>query len=122
GARPEALEAAPRRRAGQRAGVVIAGARPELLVPLTSDHNTIAAALRTLQPWDVSGDISGAVALAAEHPLGPGGRILVWTDAARGPLPAFPRAVYRFVGTSDGDVVIKMLRAAHGPDGSESRV
>ena len=119
-ARREALEAASRLRAGQRAGVVIAGARPELLVPLTSDHNTIAAALRTLQPWDVSGDISGAVALAAEHPLGPGGRILVWTDAARGPLPAFPQAVYRFLGTSDDNVGITMFRAAHGPDGAEA--
>jgi len=119
-ARAEALEAASRLRAGRRAGVVIAGARPELLVPLTSDHNTIAAALRGLQPWDVSGDISGAVALAAEHPLGPGGRILVWTDAARGPLPALPQAVYRILGTSDDNVGITMFRAAHGPDGAEA--
>jgi Ca-activated chloride channel family protein len=119
-ARAEALEAAARLRAGQRAGVVIAGARPELLVPLTADHARVAAALRGLEPWDASGDVSGAVALAAEHPLGPGGRILVWTDAARGPLPALPQAVYRILGTSDDNVGITMFRAARAPDGAEA--
>lgn len=118
-ARAEALDLVARLRPGRRAGIVVAGLRPQLLVPLTGDRARLTAALRELEPWDVAGDLRGAVLLAAEYPLGPTGRIQVWTDAARGEPPALARVTYRMLGTSDDNVGITAFRVARDPRGAE---
>ncbi len=119
-ARAEALDIVDRLRPGQRAGIVIAGSRPEILVPLTADRARLAAALRAAVPWDAVGDVPGAVALAAGQPLGPEGRIIVWTDGAHAELPAMPAVSYRMLGTSDDNVGITAFRATRDPDGAEA--
>ena len=118
-ARAEALDLVAHLRGGQRSGVVIAGPRPELLIAPTADRAKVAAALRRIGPWDASGDLRGAVLMAAEHPLGQHGRIVVWTDAARGGLPALPQATYRVLGNSDDNVGITTFRIARDPGGAE---
>jgi Ca-activated chloride channel family protein len=119
-ARDEALDVVAHLHPGQRAGIVVAGPRPQVLVPPTGDGARLTKALRTLEPWDAAGDVAGAVVAASELPLGPGERIVVWTDGARGPLPALPQATYRMLGTSDDNVGITMFRAARGPNGAEA--
>jgi len=119
-ARAEALDIVARLRPGQRAGIVIAGSRPGILVPLTADRARLAAALRAAVPWDAVGDIAGAVALAAGQPLGPEGRIIVWTDAAHAELPALPAVSYRMLGTSDDNVGITAFRTTRDPEGAEA--
>ncbi|HLW59638.1 MAG TPA: VWA domain-containing protein [bacterium] len=121
-ARAEALDAVAHLRGGGRVALIDAGPRPQLLVPLTDDRERVAAALRALEPWDAAGDVAAAVVLAAEQPVGPGGRILVWTDAARGSLPALPEAAYRILGTSDDNVGITAFRAMRAPAGAEGLV
>jgi hypothetical protein len=119
-ARAEAIDIVGRLRPGQRSGIVVAGPRPQLLVPLTDDRARVLAALRGLEPWDAAGDVRGAVLMAAEYPVGPGGRILVWTDAARGRLPALSRAAYRILGASDDNVGVTEFRIARDPGGAEA--
>jgi hypothetical protein len=119
-ARAEAIDLVGRSRPGQRSGVIVAGPRPKLLVPPTEDHTQVLAALRRLEPWDAAGDVRGAVLLAAEYPLGAGGQIVVWTDGARGGLPALPRMRYQILGTSDDNVGITTFRIAHDPAGAEA--
>ncbi len=118
-ARAEALDLVARLRPGQRSGIVVAGPRPELFLPPTADRAMVTAALRRIDPWDAAGDLRGAVLMAAEHPLGRGGRIVVWTDAARGGVPALPQATYRILGTSDDNVGITTFRIARDPSGAE---
>ncbi|HKV44233.1 MAG TPA: hypothetical protein VJT32_06090, partial [bacterium] len=55
-------------------------------------------------------------------PVGAGGRILVWTDAARGSLPPLPAVSYRILGTSDDNVGITAFRAMRAPEGAEGLV
>jgi Ca-activated chloride channel homolog len=119
-ARAEAIDLAARSRPGQRSGIVVAGPRPALLVPPTEDHTKVIAALRRLEPWDAAGDVRGAVLLAAEYPLGPGGQVVVWTDGARGELPALPRVRYQLLGSSDDNVGITTFRIARDPRGAEA--
>lgn len=119
-ARAEAIDLAARSRPGQRSGVVVAGPRPALLVPPTEDRAKVIAALRRLEPWDAAGDVPGAVLLAAEYPLGPGGQVVVWTDGARGDLPALPRVRYQILGSSDDNVGITTFRIARDPRGAEA--
>lgn len=121
-ARAEALQVVRRLRPGQRAAVVLAAPRPLLLSPLTRDHARLRATLGAAQPWDAAGDVAGAAALAASLLPGREGRVLVWTDAARGPLPALPRAAYRILGTSDDNVGIAALRLLRDPAGTEALV
>ena len=121
-ARDEAMEIVAHLRPGQRAGLITAGPRPLVRVTPTEDRDRLVAALRELQPWDASGDVAGAVRLAAAHPLGPGGRIVAWTDGARGPLPALPRVAYRILGSSDDNVGITAFRALRDPRGAEALV
>jgi Ca-activated chloride channel family protein len=119
-ARAEALDVIGHLRPGQRSGIVVAGPGPQLLVPLTDDRPRVLAALRGLEPWDAAGDVRGAVLMAAEYPVGPRGRILVWTDAARGGLPALSRATYRILGTSDDNVGVTEFRITRDPSGAEA--
>jgi len=119
-ARGEALDVAAHLRPGQRAGIVIAGSQPAILVPLTADRARLAAALRAAAPWDAVGDIAGAVALAAGQPLGADGRIIVWTDGAHAELPTVPAVSYRMLGTSDDNVGITAFRATRDLDGAEA--
>ncbi|HEX4836735.1 MAG TPA: BatA and WFA domain-containing protein [bacterium] len=121
-ARAEALEVVARLRAGQRAGVVLAGPRPLVLVPLTGDRSRLRAALGAAEPWDTVGDVAGAVSLAAAQQPGPRGRIVVWTDAAQGGLPALSRVAYRLLGTSDDNVGITRFRVLRDPGGTEAVV
>jgi len=119
-ARSEAFDLISRLRPGQRAGIVTAGPRPLLVLPPTEDRARVRAALRALEPWDAAGDLRGAVLAAAELPGSSGGRIVAWTDAARGGLPALPRLTYRILGSSDDNVGITMFRIARGPDGARA--
>ena len=119
-ARDEALDLISHLRPGRRAGIVAAGPRPQVILPLTGDHAALVAALRTLEPWDAAGDLGGAVLAAAELPLSRGGRIVVWTDAAREGLPALPHATYRILGTSADNVAITAFRIARDPGGAEA--
>jgi len=119
-ARAEALDVVARLRPGQRSGVVVAGPAPQLLVPLTDDRARVIAAIRGLEPWDAAGDIRGAALMAAEYPMGTGGRVLVWTDAARGALPALPQVTFRILGTSDDNVGITEFRIARDPSAAEA--
>lgn len=121
-ARAEALDVVVRLRQGQRAGLILAASRPLLLSPVTEDRARLRAALDAAQPWDTAGDVAGATTLAASQLPGSGGRIIVWTDAARGPLPPLPRAAYRILGTSDDNVGITALRVLRDPQGSEALV
>jgi len=119
-ARAEALDMVAHLRRGQRAGVVLATPRPLLLAPFTRDSSRLRAALGAASPWDTAGDVAGAVFFAIAQKLGPDGRIVVWTDAARGPLPALPRVVYRRLGTSDDNVGITRFRVLRDPGGTEA--
>jgi len=121
-ARSEALDAVARLRPGQRAGVILAAARPLVLSPLTANRAGLRAALAQAEPWDAPGDVPAAVLLAASLAPGTTGRIIVWTDGARGPLPALSRAVYRILGVSDDNVGITALRILRGPQGTEALV
>lgn len=119
-ARAEAIDLTARSRPGQRVGIVVAGPRPTLLVSPTEDRASVIGALRRLEPWDAVGDVPAAVLLAAEYPLGVGGQIVVWTDGARGGLPALARARYQLLGTSDDNVGITTFRVARDPGGAEA--
>jgi hypothetical protein len=119
-ARAEALDIVSRLRPGQRAGIVIAAPRAEILVPLTTDRARLGGALRAASPWDAAGDVAGAVVLAEGQLLGEDGRAIVWTDAARAEPPALPRVRYRVLGTSDDNVGITAFRAARDPGGAEA--
>jgi Ca-activated chloride channel homolog len=119
-ARAEALDVVTHLRPGQRSGIVVASLRPQLLVPLTDDRARVTAALRSLEPWDVAADVRGAVLMAADYPAGATGQVRVWTDAARGGLPAASRVTYRIVGTSDDNVGITAFRIARDPRGAEA--
>ncbi|HLJ62312.1 MAG TPA: VWA domain-containing protein [bacterium] len=109
-ARGEALALVARLQLGQRAAVVLAAPHPVVLAPITDDFRAVAAALRNAEPWDAAGDVAAAVTVAAAQRPGPNGQIVVWTDAARGPLPAVSGVTYRIVGTSDDNVAITELR------------
>jgi Ca-activated chloride channel family protein len=119
-ARADALALAARLRPGRRAAVIAAGPRPELVVPLTADRAAVRAGLARLAPLPAAGDVRGAVLLAAQIPLGSNGQIVVWTDAARGGLPAAPRIAYRVLGRSDDNVGITAFRLARDPRGAEA--
>jgi len=121
-ARAEALALAARLAAGQRGAVVLAAPRPVLLAPLTGDRGTVETALRAAEPWDAAGDVAAAVTLAAAQRPGPDGQIIVWTDAARGPLPALVHVTYRIVGTSDDNVGITAFRVLRDPQQTEALV
>ncbi len=121
-ARAEALDLVAHLRPGQKAGVVLAAPRPLLLAPLTQDSARLRAALVAASPWDTVGDVAGAVFFATAQKLGPEGRILVWTDAAHGALPAVPRVVYRRLGTSDDNVGITRFRVLRDPGGTEALI
>lgn len=121
-ARAEALDLASRLRPGQRAAVVVTAPRAALRVPLTEDRRRVQDALRRADVWDTIGDVAGAVTLAASQPAGEGGRIVVWTDAAHGPLPDLPRVAYRIVGTSDDNVGITAFRVLRDPRGDEALI
>lgn len=119
-ARAEALALLARLRPGQRSGIVVASLRPQLLVPLTGDRARVIAALREIEPWDVAGDVRGAVLMAAEYPRGGTGGVQVWTDGARGGLPTLPGVTYRILGTSDDNIGITTFRLARDPRGAEA--
>jgi Ca-activated chloride channel homolog len=119
-ARAEALDLVARLRPGQRSGIVVAGLRAQLLVPLTGERARVIAALRGIEPWDVAGDVRGAVLMAAEYPRGRTGGVQVWTDGARGGLPALPGVTYRILGTSDDNIGITTFRIARDPRGTEA--
>jgi len=109
-ARAEALAVVSRLAPGQRAAVVLALPHPMLLAALTDDRRALEGALRAAAPWDAPGDVAAAVTLGAAQQPGPGGQVLVWTDAARGPLPSVAGVTYRIVGTSDDHVGITEFR------------
>ena len=112
-ARAEARDVLARLGPGHRAALVLAAAHPLVLVPPTADRGRLEAALAQAQPWDVAGDVRGAVDLAAQLVPGGRGRILVWTDAARSSVPAFPNVTARVLGTADdntGLVALRVLR------------
>jgi len=121
-ARAEALALAARLGAGQRGAVVLAAPRPVLLAPLTGDRGSVETALRDAEPWDAAGDVAAAVTLAAAQRPGPDGQIIVWTDAARGPLPALAHVTYRIVGTSDDNVGVTAFRVLRDPQQTEALV
>ena len=109
-ARGEARDVLARLAPGHRAGLVLAAARPLVLVPPTADLGRLAAALAQAQPWDVAGDVRGAVDLATQLVPGGRGRVLVWTDAARASVPALPNVTARVLGTADANTGIVALR------------
>jgi len=114
-ARAEARAVLARLGPGQRAAVVLAAARPVVLVPPTADRGPARAALAAAQPWDVAGDVSGAVALATQ--LVPRGRVVVWTDGAHSSAPALPDVAVHRIGTARdnaGIVGLRVLRTASG--------
>ena len=121
-AREEALALVSRLSPGQRAAVVLAAPHPVLLAPLTDDRRAVERALRAAQPWDAPGDLAAAVTLGAAQRPGPGGQLLVWTDAARGGLPSVGGATYRIVGTSDDNVGITEFRVLRDADGTRALV
>lgn len=109
-ARAEARDVLARLGPGHRAALVLAAAHPLVLVPPTADRRRLAAALAQAQPWDVAGDVRGAVDLAVQLVPGPRGRIFVWTDAARSPVPALPNVTARVLGAADDNTGIVALR------------
>jgi hypothetical protein len=114
-ARAEARDVLARLGPGHRAAVVLAATHPLILASPTDDRGRLAAALAQAQPWDVAGDIRGAVDLAAQLVPGPRGRIIVWTDAARTAVPPMPNLTARLIGTADantGIVALRVLRDA----------
>ncbi len=121
-ARAEALDLASHLRPGQKAGVIVTSPRAQVLVPLTEERQRVLEALRSVDAWDTTGDVAGALTLAAAQPLGDDGRIVVWTDGAGGPLPDYPRVTYRLVGTSDDNVGITAFRTVRDSRGSEALV
>ncbi|HXX37892.1 MAG TPA: VWA domain-containing protein [bacterium] len=121
-ARQEALTLVARLQPGQRAAVVLAAPHPVVLTPLTGDRRAVAAALRGAEPWDAAGDVAGAVTLASVLGSGTDGRIVVWTDAARGPLPPMARVTYQVLGTSGDNVGITQLRVLRETPRSEALV
>jgi Ca-activated chloride channel homolog len=122
-ARAEALDMVARLRPGQRAAVVLAALRPLLLAPLTPDRTRLRAALAAASPWDAVGDVAAAVTFAAaQQAPGRDGRVVVWTDAAHGALPALPHVLYRRLGTSDDNVGITRFRVLRDPGGTEALV
>jgi hypothetical protein len=121
-ARAEALDVVSRLAPGQRAAVVLAAPHPLLLAALTDDRRALDGALRDAAPWDAPGDVAAAVTLGAAQQPGPGGQILVWTDAARGPLPSVSGVTYRIIGTSDDNVGITDFRVLRDADGVRALV
>jgi hypothetical protein len=122
-ARAEARDALAHLGAGQRAAVVLAAAQPVVLVPPSADRGRVAAALAAAQPWDVAGDLRGAVNLARQLVRGRRARILVWTDGAHGAVPAdsgaAAAAAVRVLGTAadnTGIVALRVLRDARGAE------
>ncbi|HEV2282625.1 MAG TPA: VWA domain-containing protein [bacterium] len=119
-ARAEARDVLAHLGPDRRAALVLAAAHPLVLVPPTADRGRLAAALAHAQPWDVAGDVRGAIDLAAQLVPGPHGRIFVWTDAARSPVPALPNVTARILGTADENTGVVALRVL--PDADTARV
>ena len=116
-ARAEARDVLARLAPGQHAALVLAASHPVVLVPPTDDRGLLRAALAAAEPWDVAGDVRDAVTLAAQLAPGQHRRILVWTDAARAPVPVLPGVTARVLGSASdntGIVAFRVLRGAQG--------
>jgi hypothetical protein len=118
-ARAEALALLARLTPGQETAVVLAAPHPILLSAPTADRGATEAVLRAAAPWDAAADVPAAVTLAAQQQPGPDARIVVWTDAARGSLPALDGVSYRLIGTSDDHVGISTFRVLRDPQQTE---
>jgi Ca-activated chloride channel homolog len=121
-ARAEARGVLERLGPGQRASLVLAAARPLVLVPPTDDRDRLGAALASAEPWDVAGDVRAAVVLASQLAAGPRRRILVWTDAARSPVPALPGVAPRVLGSASDNTAIVALRVVQSTAGATALV
>lgn len=121
-ARAEARDVLARLAPGRRAAIVLATAHPLVLAPPTADRGRLAAALAQARPWDVAGDLRGAVDLAVQLVPGSRGRIIVWTDAARASAPELPNLTARLVGTADDNTGIVALRVLRDADAVQALV
>jgi len=121
-ARAEARDVLARLGLGQRAALVLAAAHPLVLVPPTDDRGRLGAALASAEPWDVAADMPAAVVLASQLAPGPRRRILVWTDAARSPVPALPGVAPRVLGTASDNTGIVAFRVVQSTEGATALV
>lgn len=121
-ARAEARDVVARLGPGRRTALVLAAARPVVLVPPTTDRARLRDALDRAQPWDVAGDLAAAVDLAAALAPGPRARIFVWTDAARSPVPSLPTVTGRVLGTASENVGIVALRVVRDAGSAQALV
>jgi Ca-activated chloride channel homolog len=121
-ARAEARGVLARLGPDQRAALVLATARPIVLVPPARDRGRLGDALAAAEPWDVAGDVPGAVALAAQLAPGPRREIVVWTDAARAPVPALPGVTARVLGTAGDNTAISAFRVVRGTEGASALI
>jgi Ca-activated chloride channel homolog len=121
-ARAEARDVMARPGPGRRAALLLAAAHPMVLVPPTDDRGRLRAALAAAEPWDVAGDVRDAVTLAAQLAPGPRRQILVWTDAARAPVPSLPGVTARVLGTASDNTGIVAFRVVRETEGASALV